>query len=146
VPSTEPQIAIVLAGESASVTEARHSLLEVAGKVHADAFSVGTAVSEAVANSVIHAFRGRERAGQISIQAEVVDNQLVVAVSDDGTGMRPNPADGGLGLGLPLIGRLTDSYEVVSDDSGTVVRMRFALSPADSDRGEPRSVAERAGR
>ncbi len=66
---------------------------------------VKLAVSEAVSNSVIHAFRdGAE--GTISIRARIERGRLLVVVADDGTGMRPNLDSPGLGFGISLITKL----------------------------------------
>ncbi|MGZ5360429.1 MAG: ATP-binding protein [Solirubrobacterales bacterium] len=62
---------------------------------------VELAVSEAVTNCIIHAFPERAD-GKITLRAEIRGSRLAITVSDDGTGMRPNLASRGLGIGIPL--------------------------------------------
>jgi anti-sigma regulatory factor (Ser/Thr protein kinase) len=108
-----------------SVTEARVAMARYADDVGADQADVELAVAEAVANSVLHAFPG-EREGTVTVRATFGGDALVVQVTDDGTGMRPNPEGGGLGLGLALIGRLSASFSVSEPASGgTSLRMSF---------------------
>jgi two-component sensor histidine kinase len=64
----------------------------------------------------------------IDVVAERNRSHLVVTVSDDGLGMRPNPDSPGLGYGLPLVASLTDEMGIAdSPEGGTSIRMRFAL-------------------
>jgi serine/threonine-protein kinase RsbW/stage II sporulation protein AB (anti-sigma F factor) len=87
------------------------------------------AVSEAVSNAVIHAFRGREH-GTVIASVTTSDGEWIeVRVTDDGSGMAPRDDSPGMGLGLPLIRRLTDQFEHRSpaDSSGTELWMRFRL-------------------
>jgi anti-sigma regulatory factor (Ser/Thr protein kinase) len=126
--STPPPtpIELELVPEPNSVSRARHELRHFAAQLEADADAVALAVSEAVTNVVLHAYRGA-RQGMIAIRAEVNgDDKLLVSVVDRGVGMRPDPQQGGLGLGLPLIGEIADSVEISSRDEGGVeLRMRF---------------------
>ena len=83
------------------------------------------AVSEAVTNVVIHAYRDGPP-GTIDVTATVSDGHLEVLVRDDGVGMRPRPDSPGLGLGLPLIASLApDSRVTAHANHGTEVWMRF---------------------
>jgi serine/threonine-protein kinase RsbW len=110
------------------VTEARRALATHAEKAGADRQAVELAVSEAVANAVVHGYpNGRK--GEVIVRATVIRRQLVVDVSDDGDGMRPNPESPGLGLGLPLIGRVTDAFTITEGSrGGTMVSMRFRVA------------------
>jgi hypothetical protein len=47
------------------------------------------AVSEAVTNSVVHAYREDRQRGQVSVTANLRDGCLEVVVADEGTGYRP---------------------------------------------------------
>jgi len=90
---------------------------------------VRLAVSEAVTNAVVHAFRDRADGGTISVSAAVDDSELEIVVRDDGSGMAPRPDSRGLGLGLPLIRRVADGFDHREPPGGgTEVWMRFALS------------------
>lgn len=117
-------IELKLAALPQSIAVARRAMSDYADEVGADQFAVKTCVSEAVTNAVIHGYQGDH--GEIAVRAEIDDRSLVIAVSDMGGGIRPNPHRGGLGLGLPIIGKLADEVRVTSD-GGTVVEMRFAL-------------------
>jgi anti-sigma regulatory factor (Ser/Thr protein kinase) len=122
---------IRLAAVPPSVTEARAAVARYATDAGADTADVELAVAEAVANSVLHAFRGEE-AGTVTLRATLTGDALVVEVSDDGSGIRPNPEGGGLGLGLALIGRLTESFSVSEPDrGGTSLRMSFPLDASE---------------
>jgi stage II sporulation protein AB (anti-sigma F factor) len=113
-----------------SIADARHAVMRYAESAGAtDVAGIALAVTEAVSNSVIHAFRGREP-GRIEIDSRVlVPATLAVTVSDDGDGMHPQLGSPGLGLGLPLIGELTTDLQIGSRlPRGTRVEMRFALN------------------
>jgi anti-sigma regulatory factor (Ser/Thr protein kinase) len=113
-----------------SVTSARRSIAGFVAEAGADPMDIELAVAEAVGNAVVHAFP-EGTAGVVSIRAELRDEGLLVVVEDDGIGMRPNPHSPGLGLGLPLIGRLTASYRVSGNDAGgTSIWMLFDLGEA----------------
>jgi len=50
----------------------------------------------------------------IRVDAWIDDARLVVTVGDEGHGIVPRPDSPGLGLGLPLIARLTQRCEIES--------------------------------
>jgi anti-sigma regulatory factor (Ser/Thr protein kinase) len=91
------------------------------------------AVSEAVTNSVLHAFPSGEP-GTITVLVTVDERAalLTVVVTDDGTGVRPRPDSPGLGLGLPLITTLARTAKISAGPSGqgTRVHMTFGLRSA----------------
>jgi serine/threonine-protein kinase RsbW/stage II sporulation protein AB (anti-sigma F factor) len=121
----DASLQLTLAAESDSVGEARRAVSEFAAENGADADDVALGVSEGVSNAVIHAFRGRPR-GEIDVRAIVDGETVVISVSDDGVGVTPNPESPGLGLGLALIGSLTDGVELrKSPGHGTTLIMRF---------------------
>jgi serine/threonine-protein kinase RsbW/stage II sporulation protein AB (anti-sigma F factor) len=124
---TDSPLELQLPARAPSVTEARHAVAAYADRLGADEGAVALAVSEAVGNAVVHAYP-EGNPGTITVRALTESGFLVVSVADDGTGMRPNPQSTGLGLGLPLIGRLSAGLEIESTDGGgAVVRMRFEL-------------------
>ncbi len=87
---------------------------------------VALAVSEAVTNAVVHAYRDRAE-GQIRVVACDEPGQLVVVVRDYGCGMSPRHDSPGLGLGLPLMSRTASMTNIeMPADGGTRVRMHFA--------------------
>jgi anti-sigma regulatory factor (Ser/Thr protein kinase) len=110
--------------EPGSVVQARHAVRELARTVGSPEHEVALAVSEAVSNAVVHAFRhGRE--GSIQIRARRSGAELLVTVADDGVGMIPDLDSPGLGVGTSLISRLSDQATFESSDEGTTVTMRF---------------------
>ncbi len=120
------------AANPASVTAGRHRVADYASDLGMkDVSDVALAVSEAVANAVGHAYRDRVP-GSIELRAEIlVPDTLLVTVSDDGAGMKLDPSNGGLGLGLSLIGSLSSGFEIrPRRPHGTTVRMQFPVTPA----------------
>jgi serine/threonine-protein kinase RsbW len=86
------------------------------------------AVSEVVTNCVVHGYRGRP-GGKVALEARHTGDRLVLSVADDGTGMRPRLDSPGLGLGLPLVGRVADRVDIkAAEGGGTLVRMSFSFS------------------
>ena len=117
-----------------AVAEARGSVSRWLGALSADLLmsgDIGIAVSEACTNVVLHGYRG-EDPGAFRVSAQSVDGAVCVTVSDDGAGILPRSDSPGLGLGLPLMGLLTDELEFATadDGTGTVVTMRFTAAGA----------------
>ena len=92
--------------------------------------SMNVAVSEALTNVVIHAYRDAEQPGPVLLVAAVRDGLLFVSIADEGCGMTPRPDSPGLGLGMGLMANLADTFEVASRPAGPgmVLRMRFPLA------------------
>ena len=86
---------------------------------------IALAVSEACTNAVLHAYAG-EPPGRFRVRVERAEGVRVL-VTDWGHGMRPRHDSPGLGLGLPVIARLTTSLEVRTGEgeSGTTLVMAF---------------------
>ncbi|HUJ35574.1 MAG TPA: ATP-binding protein [Solirubrobacteraceae bacterium] len=85
------------------------------------------AVSEALTNAVVHAYRGGE-AGRLRVTAAVASDELWVLIGDDGRGLHAWNDSQGLGVGLSLISELSDDFAIVTRASGgTEVQMRFDL-------------------
>ncbi|MCW3038395.1 MAG: ATP-binding protein, partial [Solirubrobacterales bacterium] len=89
--------------------------------------AVRLAVSEAVTNAVMHAFIDREP-GTVAVEAVTGRDTLEVRVTDDGCGMGPRPDSPGLGMGVPMIGKLCATVDLGEGPggTGTEVRMVFA--------------------
>jgi len=87
---------------------------------------VALAVSEAVSNVVLHAYRDGA-AGELRVVACARATELVVVVRDYGCGMRPHPESPGAGLGLSIIGAAASNMDVERPDEGggTRIRLRF---------------------
>ena len=90
------------------------------------AASIALATSEAVANVVRHAYGSAP--GRVDLEATVGDEDIVIRVWDRGPGLTA-PSPESTGLGLPVIGRVSNSVTLASDDAGTTVSMRFELTP-----------------
>jgi serine/threonine-protein kinase RsbW len=109
----------------ASVTTVRHALAEFCAGQALNHEAVALAVSEAVANIVVHAYRDREP-GLVYVSARLDDDALVVVIRDDGLDVTPRTDSPGMGLGLALMSNLTDSMQIDDDARGTRLTMRFA--------------------
>jgi anti-sigma regulatory factor (Ser/Thr protein kinase) len=96
--------------------------------------AVRLCVSEALANSAMHAYP--DQAGVVEVIVEVEDEGFVVTVRDYGRGIGRTPGarveEGG--MGLEIIRTLTERYRITSESgSGTEICMFFARpSGADS--------------
>jgi len=92
--------------------------------------AVALAVSETVANAVIHAYAGREP-GPVGVQCRADGERLVVEVSDEGVGIAARDDSPGLGQGLALVGALAQSLAIAArtHGPGTIVTMSFAPAP-----------------
>jgi serine/threonine-protein kinase RsbW len=85
------------------------------------------AVSEVVTNCVVHAYRGQP-GGKVDLEARRKGDSLMLSVADDGAGMAPRHDSPGLGLGLPLVGRVARRVDISAQaGGGTLVRMCFDL-------------------
>ena len=88
---------------------------------------VKLAVTEACTNVVRHAYQGTE--GPLEVKVEPKSGSLTVIVTDHGTGIRPNPASDGAGLGLPLIAALASQLEIGdAEEAGSCIRMSFSAA------------------
>jgi len=113
-----PEAAYALRGEMAAIARE-------CGLQDHEVDDVKLAVSEAVTNAVRHAYNGRDR-GDVIGTAHVDDGTLRIVIADAGNGLRQGSSDSpGLGLGLPLMARLSKALEVVSNGAGTEIRMAF---------------------
>ena len=99
---------------------------------------IKTAVSEAVTNAIVHGYP--DTIGEVTVFAEITDNDVHIVVSDSGIGIddvnkalepfyttRPN--DERSGMGFTIIKTFMDEVKVVSKpNSGTVVDMLKTIS------------------
>src|SRR5215210_1422248 len=90
-----------------SVTQARHAVADLASVSDTVREDLALAVSEAVGNVVVHAYRGVET-GTVRLRVSGDGSRLHVTVSDNGTGMRPNLDRPGLGVGIGLMRHAAD--------------------------------------
>jgi anti-sigma regulatory factor (Ser/Thr protein kinase) len=119
---------------------ARHAISDYARDCGADeevVAALALCVSEAVTNSVLHAYRCAPQPGGVSVRAECREDELRVLVRDDGTGLTPNIDSPGVGLGLPIIAQMAHRSEIRAPErGGTEVCMRFSLSGMADEREE----------
>jgi anti-sigma regulatory factor (Ser/Thr protein kinase) len=93
--------------------------------------SVRLAVSEAITNAVLHAYRDAPEPGPVLVTATVEERALLVTVSDEGCGMNARFDSPGLGHGMALMAMHSDTFALgarANGNSGVVLRMRFALA------------------
>jgi serine/threonine-protein kinase RsbW len=117
-----------------NVAQARHWVTDFAeanGLSEPRLGDVRLAVSEAVSNAVVHAFRGFGESGTVIVAVAACEGEWIdVRVTDDGSGMAARDDSPGAGLGLPLIRHLADQFDYRSapDGVGTELWMRFRLA------------------
>jgi anti-sigma regulatory factor (Ser/Thr protein kinase) len=91
---------------------------------------VALAVSEALANVIMHAYPPGS-AGLVRVAADVEDNDLEVVIIDDGAGFQPGRSRG-LGVGLSIVAETADDFVIRErEPHGIELWMRFALSRDD---------------
>ena len=113
---------------SAAVAEA-----EKAGMASGRVSDLKTAVSEACANVVLHAYPEHEEPGPIEIEITAGESAITTVVRDFGRGLRPSVTRRGetLGLGLSLIGALSSCFQMRSSHGrGTEIRFTVPLGEA----------------
>src|SRR5699024_2109604 len=94
-----------------------------------------TVVSEACNNVVLHAYDGQP--GPLEVFAEPRAGELEIQISDHGKGFQPraNEGDASLGLGLPLIAALSDSFAITGGaGEGSRTTICFAYEQAETGR------------
>lgn len=90
---------------------------------------VRLAVSEAVTNVVLHAYRAEP--GLVHVTVRVVEHELCVLVADDGVGLAAPAVRPGLGWGLAFITDACDDFTLSErDGGGAEARMVFRLPVA----------------
>jgi serine/threonine-protein kinase RsbW len=125
-----------------SAADARHALQIWGGNLTLttqERSDVLLAVSEAVTNAIRHAYPARSEGATFRLSAEVSGDRLEVVVTDDGSGIGVS-SDPGLGMGLPLLGTLTDALMLVGPperSAGLEVRMWFALASLTAQGASP---------
>ena len=103
-----------------------------------------TVVSEACNNVVLHAYAGEP--GPLEVTAVPRPGELEIQIADRGKGFQPraNEGDESLGLGLPLIAALSDSFEISGGaGQGSRTTIRFGYEPPEpSNNGSHTQVSE----
>lgn len=110
-----------------AVSLARRALRRYAERLKLDpevAFALITAVGEAMANAVEHAYD--EVLGNVRVRVQPAGDALHITVEDDGRWKRVYKRDE-RGRGLPLMRALTDGVEIRTNQVTTTIRMRLSL-------------------
>lgn len=130
----------VMCAEPASVPTLRARVVDFAARHGVEEPSLSAlalGASEALTNSVQHAFPGREGMGELTacIEVDEDDEHVVLKISDDGLGMTLRPDTPGFGPGLSLIARTADEFTVRpgAGGVGTTIRMTFGVHPAGTE-------------
>ena len=112
---SERGLRLTLPARAENVAIVRHAVSGLAEAVAMEPAAIAdlkTVVTEACNNVVLHAYEGEP--GPLEVTAEPRSGELEVQVADEGEGFRPRASQGdeSLGLGLPLIAALSDSFEI----------------------------------
>ncbi len=131
----DDRLHITLPAQPDSLPLARRAIVahaEKLGIARAGIADLKTVVSEACANVVRHAYEGQDP-GTLEVALNPEPHELNMVVRDFGGGVRPLSSDDlpTLRLGLPIIGALSSSFNLVSVLSrGTEITIRFAYAEA----------------
>lgn len=94
---------------------------------------VKLAVSEAVTNAVIHAYRNDDATGTVDVAADLGADELRIVVSDHGAGFARRDDSPGAGFGLLLMEAMADGVDFRPvQPRGTAVHMSFLVNRAGS--------------
>jgi anti-sigma regulatory factor (Ser/Thr protein kinase) len=148
--SPVPDVRLTLPARPEGVAVVRQALAGIADALDFDTAVLADmkmAVSEACTNVVVHAYEDAD--GMLEVDMIADDQGLTIRVRDHGSGIQPQvsptrevPA---LGLGLPLIAALSDSFELQgSAGQGTEVRMTFGYT-RDGDPAQTNPVTGTVG-
>lgn len=136
----EDFLALRFPADPREVAPVRHRLrewLQGSGFTEDEATDLVLAVSEAVNNSVEHAYPGPAR-GTVEVSAHIGDDGAVhVDVTDHGQWRVPPPALTTRGRGLLLMRESVDEVEIDRSANGTTVRLTRARVPVPADDPTP---------
>lgn len=127
---TAPEVRLSMPARAEGVGVVRQALSGMADALDFDAevlADMKMAVSEACTNVVVHAY-DTDESGVLEVEMSAGESGLTIVVRDHGTGLQPRARPGvpALGLGLPLIAALSDSFELRGNTGkGTEVSMTF---------------------
>jgi serine/threonine-protein kinase RsbW len=129
--SAAPDVRLTMPARPESVAVVRQALAGMADALDFDVAVLADmkmAVSEACTNVVVHAYE--DSVGVLEVDMIAGEDGLTIHVRDHGSGIQPQVTHSrevpALGLGLPLIAALSDTFELRgSAGHGTEVRMTF---------------------
>jgi anti-sigma regulatory factor (Ser/Thr protein kinase) len=134
----EDGLLITLSAQPKNVSVVRQAVGEHAekhGMARSRIADLKTAVSEACANVVLHAYEDCGEPGPLEVELVPGERELSVVVRDFGGGIRaraPNPRPS-LRMGLQLIGALSSRFQLISTrGQGTEIRIQLPLSETGS--------------
>lgn len=136
-PEGERLLDLSLLAVPENCARARSDVRAVLPRLRVDVAAVELAVSEAVTNAVLHAYRDRNgpsTEGRVNVRVTADGEGVWVLVADDGVGMAPRDDSPGLGVGLTIIATLSDQLLIVQGETGTRVHMRFPFTDAGAQR------------
>jgi anti-sigma regulatory factor (Ser/Thr protein kinase) len=115
------------------VGAARAALRRFAHDLEVDLDGIVLAVSEAVANAVVHAYDD-PAAGDIELTAGATAHEVTVTVRDHGRGLGADSGVVGGGFGMGIIRRLAQQVTLEDARPGVTLTMRFLRGGAWSAR------------
>jgi serine/threonine-protein kinase RsbW len=120
-------VRVLLPAAPLSLRQARRYVRAYLGFAPAVALQAEIALSEAIANAIVHAYRGGD--GEIELSMNLRDGAVEIVVRDNGVGRTSYPENDG--FGMVLMRSLSERLEIRgSPATGTTVRMEFALANA----------------
>jgi serine/threonine-protein kinase RsbW len=131
---SDDRIHLTLPARPDSLPVARRAVVSHAEKLGIAGEALGdlkTVVSEACTNVVRHAYEGQDKPGALELDLNPEAEGLSMVITDHGGGIRPCPSGDmpSLRLGLPIIGALSSSFQLVSVlGQGTKITIRFPLA------------------
>jgi serine/threonine-protein kinase RsbW len=111
------------------LAEIRHQLLAWLEPIHlpdVTTADIVLVVNEACTNCIEHAYRDAD-SGSIHVEARLEDAQICIGVSDCGAWRTPPDRSGTRGRGLPIMHSISERVELDTAETGTTVRMKFAV-------------------
>jgi anti-anti-sigma factor len=136
-------LSLTVPSEPRALTAARRALGQWFHRLGADnqeTEDLVLACNEAIANAIYHAYG--PRTGSVLVEAELVEDRIVITVSDQGLWEEGHSREGG--RGFQLMRSLVDRLEVERSASGTAVRMTRRLGRSRDERGEAAEFIEAA--
>jgi len=133
---TPKELTLTLPATAENVIVVRQAVAGVGEAVELPATRLAdlkTVVSEACNNVVLHAYE--DEPGPLEVTATPRSGELEIQVADRGRGFQPRAteAEESLGLGLPLIAALSDSFEISGGaGQGSRTTIRFGYEPPES--------------
>jgi serine/threonine-protein kinase RsbW/stage II sporulation protein AB (anti-sigma F factor) len=129
--SSQPTFSGTFPADAGAIRDIRDQVAEIAlacGVTEEDVYGVRLGVTEAATNAIVHAYGQREPREGDEIRVEVfhVEDELLIVIADNGTGLAPRLESPGLGIGLPMVASMALRLELVSaPGGGTEVHMAF---------------------